>query len=188
MADRVSALAGHHRQGHHGDPERTGVVMQDIQHLVLYQVAAWADSMDAVGKVLARQIGARADAAAGPGSSTTGDGGAMLRIEPMKWWLVGVEAPQLDAEQGMTLDLSHSRTRLRVSGDDAAEFLNRHLPLDLREASFPVGSVASSATHHVGVTLWRSTDGYELFIPRGFALSLWEGFVESAAQFGLEIR
>ena len=111
----------------------------------------------------------------------------MLRIEPMKWWLLGVAAPAFDAEQAATLDLSHSRTRLCVTGDDAAEFLNRHFPLDLREASFPVGSVASSATHHVGVTLWRSTEGYELFIPRGFALSLWEGFVESAEQFGAEI-
>jgi len=138
--------------------------------------------------VLARQVGARADAAAGPGTATASGTGAMLRIEPMKWWLVGVEAPAFDAAQAVTLDLSHSRTQVRVSGDDAAEFLNRHFPLDLREASFPVGSVASSATHHVGVTLWRSADGYELFIPRGFALSLWEGFVESAAQFGLETR
>ena len=48
-------------------------------------------------------------------------------------------------------------------------------------------SVASSSTHHVGVTLWRSADGYELFMPRGFALSLWEGLVESAQQFGVEI-
>jgi heterotetrameric sarcosine oxidase gamma subunit len=188
MADRVSALAGHYRPGHQGDAERSGVVLEEVADLVLHQIAAWPESIDAVGKALAKAVGARADAAAGPGTSTAGDGGAMLRIEPMKWWLVGVEAPTFDAEQAMTLDLSHSRTRLRVTGDDAAEFLNRHLPLDLREASFPVGSVASSATHHVGVTLWRSADGYELFIPRGFALALWEGFVESAAQFGLEIR
>jgi heterotetrameric sarcosine oxidase gamma subunit len=128
-----------------------------------------------------------ADEAAGPGSAVIGSKGSMLRIEPMKWWLVGIAAPTFDAEQAATLDLSHSRTRLCVSGDDAAEFLNRHFPLDLREASFPVGTVASSATHHVGVTLWRSAEGYELFIPRGFALSLWEGFVESAEQFGVEI-
>jgi hypothetical protein len=37
------------------------------------------------------------------------------------------------------------------------------------------------------VTLWRSNEGYELFLPRGFALTLWEGFVESAQQFGLEV-
>lgn len=187
MVDRVSALAGHYHPGHHGDAGRTGVTLQDVGGLVLHQVAAWPESMDAVGKTLAKLVGARADAAAGPGSATVGGGGAMLRIEPMKWWLVGVEAPAFDAEQAATLDLSHSRTRVRVGGDDAAEFLNRHFPLDLREDSFPVGGVASSATHHVGVTLWRSAEGYDLFIPRGFALSLWEGFVESAAQFGLEI-
>ena len=83
--------------------------------------------------------------------------------------VVGVEAPVFAADKAVTLDLSHSRTRVCVSGDDAATFLNRHLPLDLREASFPVGSVASSATHHVGVTLWRSQDGYELFMPLGHA-------------------
>ena len=59
--------------------------------------------------------------------------------------------------------------------------------LDLRDEAFPVGSVASSVIHHVGVTLWRSAEGYELFIPRGFALTLWEGFLESAEQFGVEV-
>ncbi|MCP4765390.1 MAG: sarcosine oxidase subunit gamma [Gammaproteobacteria bacterium] len=185
MVDRVSALAGHNPSGHQGDTANTGVILREPADLVLHQVAAWQDSIDAVGKSLARLIGAKS--VAGPCSSVTGSKGAMLRIEPMKWWLVGVAAPVFDAEQAVTLDLSHSRTRLCVSGDNAAEFLNRHFPLDLREASFPVGAVASSATHHVGVTLWRSQDGYELFIPRGFALSLWEGFVESAQQFGLEI-
>ena len=141
--------------------------------------------MDEVGAQLAKLVGAQT--AAGPLTAVAGKKGAMLRIEPMKWWLVGVEAPAFDAEKAVTLDLSHSRTRLRVNGDNAAEFLNRHFPLDLREESFPVGSVASSATHHVGVTLWRSEDGYELVIPRGFALSLWEGLVESAEQFGLDI-
>ena len=188
MAERISALAGHYRPGHHGNPDRTGVTLEDVRGLKLHQVAAWPQTIDAVGKKVAKQIGARADAAAGPRSASVGREGAMLRIEPLKWWLFGVEAPQIDAEQGATLDLSHSRTHLRVGGDDAAEFLNRHFPLDLRPQSFAVGAVASSATHHVGVTLWHSEDGYELFVPRGFALSLWEGFTESAAQFGLEIR
>ena len=185
MVDRISALAGHNQPGHQGDPGSTGVILREPAGLVLHQVAAWQDSVDAVGKSLAKLIGA--DSVAGPCSAVTGSEGSMLRIEPMKWWLVGVAAPAFDAGQAVTLDLSHSRTRVCVSGDEAAAFLNRHFPLDLREASFPPGSVASSATHHVGVTLWRSQDGYELFMPRGFALSLWEGFVESAQQFGLEI-
>ena len=185
MVDRISALAGHNQPGHQGDPANTGVILHEPADLVLHQVAAWPESIEAVGKTLAKLIGAKT--VAGPGSSVSGTKGSMLRIEPMKWWLVGVAASEFDAAQAVTLDISHSRTRVCVSGDDAVEFLNRHLPLDLREASFPVGSVAASATHHVGVTLWRSADGYELFMPRGFALSLWEGLVESAQQFGVEI-
>lgn len=185
MVERVSALAGHNEPRHLGDPDNTGVILREPPDLVLHQVAAWQDSIDAVGKQLAKAIGA--NTVAGPCGAVSGENGAMLRIEPMKWWLVGIAAPEFDAAQAVTLDLSHSRTRISVGGDDAAEFLNRHFPLDLREASFPVGAVASSATHHVGVTLWRTDDGYELFIPRGFALSLWEGFVESAQQFGVDI-
>jgi heterotetrameric sarcosine oxidase gamma subunit len=185
MVDRASALAGHKPPGHQGNPGNTGVILREPPDLMLHQVAAWQDTMEEVGNELAKLIGAKTYA--GPCASVSGSKGSMLRIEPMKWWLVGVSAPEFDAQKAVTLDLSHSRTRVCVSGDDAAEFLNRHFPLDLREASFPAGAVASSATHHVGVTLWRSQDGYELFIPRGFALSLWEGFVESAQQFGLEI-
>ncbi|MBT3770493.1 MAG: sarcosine oxidase subunit gamma, partial [Acidiferrobacteraceae bacterium] len=40
---------------------------------------------------------------------------------------------------------------------------------------------------HVGVTLWRSPTGLDLFVPRGFALSLWEMLLETAEQFGLDI-
>jgi len=185
MVDRVSALVGHRLPGHVDDTGNAGVILREVPDLLLQQVAAWPDTMDEVGKQLAKAIGARA--VAGPRSSVSGSNGAMLRIEPMKWWLVGVAAPEFDAEKAVTLDLSHARTRVCVSGEDAVEFLNRHFPLDLRKASFPEGAVASSATHHVGVTLWRSPDGYELFMPRGFALSLWEGFVESARQFGVEI-
>ena len=64
----------------------------------------------------------------------------------------------------------------------------RHLPLDLRDHSFPINSVASSAIHHVSVKIWKTNEGYRLFIPRGFALSLWDIFLETASQFGCEIK
>jgi len=65
--------------------------------------------------------------------------------------------------------------------------LNRNLPLDLRPSSFPVGSVASTVFHYVGVTLWHSDEGFELFLPRSFAVSLWELLQKNAAQFGFEV-
>lgn len=189
MDNRNSALTGHYHTGKSGilqNGDTAGVCLQDIHGLTLYQVAAWADCIDGVGAQVANVVGC--EQAPGPCKAASVDGTkAALRVEPLKWWLFGVEAPEIDAEQGAILDISHSRTHIRVSGPESATFLNRHLSLDLREQSFQVGSVASTMIHHVGVTLWRSDDGYELFIPRGFALSLWEGLVESATQFGLEI-
>ena len=187
--ERVSALAGHYipgKTGILGADGVAGVVLEDIAGLVLHQVACWQDSLEQVGKTAASAAGVKS--APGPCRAAASKKGAILRIEPMKWWVYGVTAPELKPQQGATLDLSHSRTHIRMGGPDATEFLNRFLPLDLREDSFPVGAVASSVIHHVGVTLWRSGDGYEMFVPRGFALSLWQGFVEVAEQFGLEVK
>ena len=75
---------------------------------------------------------------------------------------------------------------MRIGGPDATALINRHLPLDLSAAAFPVGAVGSSAFHHVGVTLWHSEAGFELF-PRGLAVSLWEPLLGSAARFGVEV-
>ena len=186
--ERTSALAGVYKTGKFGAlglKSSVGVTLQDVHGLVLHQVAAWADTAEEVGAGAAAAAGA--SVAPGPCKSESGESASILRIEPLKWWLVGVQAPQLESEKGATLDLSHSRTHIRINGTESADFLNRFLPLDLREQSFPVGSVASSVIHHVGITLWRSTEGYEMFIPRGFAVALWHGFVEVAEQFGLEV-
>lgn len=188
MADRISALVEQYVPGKSGlldDGDTAGIILEEIRPITLYQLAAWPQSIDAVGKMVENTVGC--DQVPEPCKAQCGQHGSALRVEPLKWWLYGVSAPEIDAEQGSMLDISHSRTQLRISGPQAVPFLNRHLSLDLREKSFPVGSVASSVIHHVGVTLWHSKQGYELFIPRGFAVSLWQGLVESATQFGLEV-
>ena len=188
MAERASALDGHLVDGVSGivTGDGPGVTLELLRDLVLHQVAAWPDTLNAAGAALARATGT--DAAPGPGRSVEAGGVAILRIDPLKWWIVGAGAPPLEPSDGAALDLSHSRTRIRVNGPDATALLNRFLPLDLKDSAFPEGSVASSALHHVGVTLWRSAAGHELFIPRGFALSCWEVLLESARQFGVEVR
>lgn len=197
-AGRVGALRGHYARGPAAAPAATGgdapgVTLRELPGLRLLQVAAWHDTLAQAGEAAARA--ANVHIAPGPGQSAYRENGerAVLRVEPLKWWVLGeggesaVAAAQLPAELGTTLDLSHSRTHLRIDGPFAAQFLNRHLPLDLREAAFPAGAVASSLLHHVGVTLWRAPAGYELFIPRGFALSVWEVLLQTAAQFDGEV-
>lgn len=185
---RISALSGHYSTGKAGEINAdgsVGVMLENVEGLVLYQVAGWAETMDKVGAQIAKA--AKAVSAPGPGQVVTGKKGVLLRVEPMKWWLTDVAAPAISPAHGTTLDLSHSRTRIRIRGSHAGEFLNRFLPLDLRERAFPRGSVASSAIHHVGVTLWCADGHYDMFVPRGFALFVWEGLVDVARQFGLEI-
>ena len=86
------------------------------------------------------------------------------------------------------LDMSHAFTGIEITGDNSSLFLNRHLPIDLRSKNFPDLSSASSAIHHVSVKLFKITsNSYCLYIPRGFALSIWEILLETADQFGYEV-
>ena len=80
-------------------------------------------------------------------------------------------------------------TRIMFEGEKSDILLNRFLPLDLRLDNFPINSSASSAIHHVSVKLFRiNKKEFHLFIPRGFALSIWEILLDSASQFGYEIK
>ena len=185
MAKRQSALASVYHRGVYGRPGEPGVRLEELPDLNLVQVGAWPDTLEITGRQVAQAIGA--DKAPGPGHAVSTERGMALRVEALKWWLLDTGTLSLDSDTGVTLDLSHSRTRILISGPEAAVCLNRLLPLDLRPNRFAVNQVASGGIHHVGVTLWRSDAGYELFIPRGFAESLWELLVETAEQFGLEI-
>ena len=185
MAERVSALAGNYPRGHHGLDGQAGVILCDIPNLVLQQVSAWPETFARVGTEAAQAVGLVL--APGPGRASNGSAGALLRVEPLKWWLYGTMLADLKAQDGCLLDLSHARTHVRVSGSDAATCLNRHLPVDLRDGTCPVGSVVSTALHHVAVALWRSEHGFELFLPRGFAMTCWEVLFETAEQFGVEV-
>lgn len=163
----------------------SAVTLSEIPQIIVHQIAAWHDTLAYVAAQAAQAAGVQA--APPGGRAAIGRHGALLRIAPLQWWLLGGEVPALAPAQGATLDLSHARSQVRISGAQAAPLLNRHIPLDLRPHSFPCGAVASSTLHHVGVTLWHSPHGYELWIPRSFALSIWEMLVETAAQFGAEI-
>jgi heterotetrameric sarcosine oxidase gamma subunit len=185
MAERASALCGHYQRGQFGKEGGTGVILSEVSGLVLHQLSAWPDTLDQVGFTGAQVCAV--DKAPGPGRAAVGPRGTLLRIEPLKWWCYGSELPELAAEEGTTLDLSHSRTHLRVRGQAAQACLNRLVSLDLRPNGCLLDSVMSTAFHHVGITLWHSKDGFEIFVPRGFALSLWEVLIDTAAQFGAEI-
>ena len=186
MDKRISALSTFYQKGVFGKKNISGVILSEIKDLILYQVAAWPETLNVVGNKLAKSCNLKEYPSINKAVSNSHI--AILRKEPLKWWIIGNTVENLPSEEGNILDLSHSQTHLRISGEDSVALLNRHLPIDLRETLFPLNSVASTGFHHCSITLWRSINGYELFLPRAFALSLWEILLESAAQFGYEIK
>lgn len=185
MANRVSALDGYYKIGFFGEKEKIDLKISEVRNLKLYQIAFWSNTLVEAGNEFAKTLGF--ERYPGQRLALAKKEVALLRIEPLKFWLINNNIPAISAEKGNVLDLSFSRTHLKFSGNNSTALLNRHLPIDLRDQSFPLNTVASTSFHHVGVTLWRSGQGYELFIPRAFVLSLWEILLESAAQFGYEI-
>ena len=186
MVNRSSALESNYSVGNSLTNNESRLQLSEIKNLQLTQVAAWPESVNTVGSNIANHL--KLNEYAAPKRAIVNNSVVMMRIEPLKWWIIGSKIPALSSDDGTSLDLSHSFTHLEISGPSASLFLNRHLPLDLRDRNFPVNAVASSAIHHVSVKLWRSDSAYHLFIPRGFALSLWEIFLETASQFGYEIK
>ncbi|WP_420340550.1 sarcosine oxidase subunit gamma [Roseibium sp.] len=189
MAEWRSALKGQLSLGKVGTSDGSGVTFSEVTRISLLQIAAWPEAWKSVGAEAARLAGT--ETAPGPGMMAQGAKGTLLQIEPLKWWLISRDDRQdrisLATEDGVVLDLSSSRTWIKLNGPSATHLLNHFLPLNLSDTAFPVGSVASSAFHHIGITLWREENGFNLLLPRSFAISLWEQLTDSAAQYGCEI-
>jgi len=71
--------------------------------------------------------------------------------------------------------------------------LAKFCSLDLHPKVFPVGAAAASFVDHTAVTLWRGKDGagatpaFNLLLFSSFAESLWRLFLDSGAEFGMEV-
>ena len=185
MVERISAIHNKNEKILNSKGE-CGIVFCENKSLILYQVGAWPDSLVSVGEKISSEL--NLEMYPQPCKAVQSEDVAMLRVEPLKWWILGSEVSELPSEKGSTLDISHSRTHIKIAGVQVKNLLNRFLPIDFREQSFPINSLASTTFHHVGVTIWRSKDNYEIFIPRGFTSSLWDLILENAGQFGYEIK
>lgn len=167
------------------------VVLQENAVHSLIQVSAWPHTHERVATQLAESLGV--DSAPEPGSALITFGATIMRVQPLSWWLVDADDSSLDPAQWMTadlgtfLDLGHSRARVALYGPDSSTLLNRFLAIDLRPSVFPIGAVATGAFHHVSVLLHRRERDFHLYMPRGFAVSLFELLTETAAQFGSQV-
>lgn len=119
-------------------------------------------------------------------------GGQLLWLGPDEWLLIGESSiPEiLDNWDGAATDVSHGRCVLRIGGNMARELLASGISLDLDSEAFPPGTCAQTHYAGVGVLLVRLNDDerkdarFDLYIPRSYALHLWEMLRHAAAEFG----
>ena len=183
MAKRISALHKVYQVGHFGQAETHTINLSLVANLCLQQVSAWPDTVNQV----AEQLGINSlkyGEVAGDWNMAT------FYTDPVTWWLIGSSkaAITLDPQIGTVLDLSHSRTRVRISGSKAADLLSKLIPIDCRPTKFKQNQIVATAIHHVGVHVWHHERGYDLLIPRGlFSVSVWEILLATALQYGVNV-
>lgn len=197
-----SALDGVRQVGRLGDAQAdTPVVLTELAGLRIVQVAGWPDRDADLAAALAEQSGCAVPDRAGTACEAVDRDGRTTRIlwiGPERYWVVSQVAETADRLAGafdpdlaVTLDLSHSRSVVRLSGDASRPVLAKGLPIDTHPRTLPAGSVVHSAISHMNVTVHRrrqaETDGFDLYVFRGFAEHFWEWLVDAGAEFGVEV-
>ena len=185
MHNRFSALDSNYLCGKYPFNNNTNIIFKECNNLNLNQIACWPNTLIEMESFFQKEL--NISDSPGFNRGCIEKNFSLWRMEPFKWWLIDKNI-NLSEDLGTNLDMSHAFTCINISGNDASLLLNRHLPIDLREDALPESSSASSAIHHVSIKLLKlSGNNFRLFIPRGFALSIWEILLETAKQFGYEV-
>ena len=182
---RHSALETIYKVGKYSSSEKQSLTFKELKSLEILQIACWPDKIDEMNNLISKKL--KINNIPSFNKGIIFENKSLWRMEPLKWWLFNKEI-KISEQIATTLDMSHAFTGIEITGDNSSLFLNRHLPIDLRARNFPDLSSASTAIHHVSVKLFKiSSNNYCLYIPRGFALSIWEILLETADQFGYEV-
>ncbi|MEM7188689.1 MAG: hypothetical protein AAF439_03680 [Pseudomonadota bacterium] len=169
--------------------EATGVRLSTPPRGSLWQVACWAEQFDQIEKALALECGCAEPA---PGQIVeTKDGRLLIRVEPLKWWIIGPDGAECplkpEPDFGAWLDMAHDQATVTLTGPNAAEILKRMVSIDVRDAAFPNMSYATTHMHHMITRVLRiDTDepSYQVMVMRSYADDLREITQHHLAHFG----
>jgi methylglutamate dehydrogenase subunit D len=194
VPERLTALAPYlaagGREGAHGTRAYRFTVLQGWRLLLL---AAYRGRHESFAQALAPVLGQ--PPMHEPRRAQALERGQLLNVAPGQHWLVTTDAAVCDAvcaalpaAVGSATELSHGRVRVAVSGAEVPALLAKGIAVDLDPAVLGVGQFVQTGLHHVGVLLHRTAPtSYELYLPRTFAVSLWEWLCDAALADGYEV-
>ncbi len=196
MAERRSPLAGHMKPGFLGPAsgaDEWGVTLKERHPASLVPVAGWPSSAGALTNRIRESTGI---APPPPGHAASNDDLTLLWTAPGRWLIVSETRSDLaetltaaiDVDIGTVSDLGHAHCVLRLSGPMAPAVLAKGLPIDLHLRAFPVDGVVQGNIHHIGVVVHRAAaDAFDLYVYRGFAVSLLEWLTDAATEYGCAV-
>jgi sarcosine oxidase, subunit gamma len=126
------------------------------------------------------------------GSISAGDELYALCLAP-DWWLI-VGLPEVELKLATLLsneeyhfsavDVSGQRTTIELEGPRVRELLAQLWEQDLREKTFPVGSVSQGLMAKAPVIVcYMAQFRYRVMVRSSFALHLWKALVDAAAEW-----
>lgn len=155
---------------------------------MLLQLAGW-QAFDTAADEFLRQLGTRLPADYRT-VETTPDL-RVYRVAPDRV-LIRSDRPQalptFDPSQLVTLDLSHSKIALALTGSCAADVLSRSAPMDVGVQLSAPGQFVQTCIHEVSVLIERAdADRFNLLVPYTWAASVLDRLCRAAEPFGYEI-
>ena len=80
---------------------------------------------------------------------------------------------------------NETKTILKLSGDKSLELLNRLCSLELSKQNV---FYQTTSVHHVSIGIYKNgRNSFYLFLPRSFALSLFDLIFQISLQFGVKV-
>jgi methylglutamate dehydrogenase subunit D len=185
MPEVRSALPG--RPTVQGSNADSAPAIEEVTARDLLQVAGWTSSFDAMAMQLAQLC--ECPVPRDTLSASTAGATTMFRVAPERLWVAAPVERNLGAQlrgaltsgETVVTELGHSRTIIRVRGPRAADLLARFIAIDLADREFPVGRFAQTSLLHTGTLVHRTAgDDFDLYVPRSYALSIWEVMTAAA--------
>ncbi|MEM7192753.1 MAG: sarcosine oxidase subunit gamma family protein, partial [Pseudomonadota bacterium] len=127
---------------------------------------------------------------------TKGDKAGFIGTGPGQWLAVSEDLPNETLAEDLSRSLSglasvsdqsSGRAVLRLEGPMVRDCLAKGLAIDLDTRVFVDGSAATSILSHMGVTVWRDGEVFDIVLFRSVAASFWHWLEASAAEYGLEV-
>jgi sarcosine oxidase subunit gamma len=193
-----SALSVHIKPGRFGAAGEPQLVLSERPLGALMQIAGWRNSFENAVRPLMAHLGlggiGRFDHAQRSRNALAfriAPERVLLRLPTGAGW-AELES-MLDPMQTPFLDLSHSRTLVRVAGTKAPDLLARLMPIDFDERVFGPGHFVQSGIHTVSVLVHRQDDEsgapvFDIYMPRSFAVSLWAFITQTALPLGYHVE